>query len=45
MKWYIHVNQHKIRENIHAKNPEPPSDLTPDQIRKMYEYVFGLGEE
>lgn len=23
-KWYIHVNQHKIRKNIHAEAPEPP---------------------
>lgn len=22
-KWYIHVNQHKIRKNINAENPEP----------------------
>lgn len=24
MKWYVHVNQHKIRKNIHAEVPEPP---------------------
>lgn len=24
MKWYIHVNQHKIRRNINAEDPEPP---------------------
>lgn len=22
--WYIHVNQHKIRSNIHAEVKEPP---------------------
>ena len=23
-KWYVHVNQHKIRKNIRAENIEPP---------------------
>ena len=22
--FYVHVNQHKIRSNIHVENPEPP---------------------
>ncbi len=22
--WYVHVNQHKIRKNIHAEEIEPP---------------------
>lgn len=24
VKWYVHVNQHKIRKNIHSSEPEPP---------------------
>jgi len=24
MKWYVHVNQHKIRKNIHAEHPVAP---------------------
>lgn len=24
VKWYVHVNQHKIRKNIHAEEIDPP---------------------
>lgn len=24
MKWYVHVNQHKIRSNINAEETQPP---------------------
>lgn len=40
MNYYIHVNQHTIRKNINAENPEPPIAVKRGKRGKSV-YVFG----
>ena len=38
--WYVHVNQHKIRSNIHAETIDPPISVRRGRNGRA---VYGMG--